>query len=1125
MASSSSSPIDDVFVDAMMDPSDQSSHASQSKEVHPTPQQPSVVPTQATGAVDVSRHLPDRALPVDTYADTTSTHAISHPNPSENTPLTANTTGRGVSGNHVAGVNLQETFTQCAYALARDCSVRPPNLPPFNHASVWQSNTTGNAPLEGGNERIPFAFWICHDVACGKKWPNKRKRCACGKWKGGKRDTMAPRKPKSKEARTRNAPAHTPPPARSAPASNNGPRRNPVGEVAVTPQGACPSDLSPMTGCAEEGDDSSANTSSTASTSSLIEGSDDIDLLTNLYIKQTGDGGTSDGEGEGFEMMNDLQEAARIVTRDGQVNDREGIEDDVCDDEQNCTVSEIVPGAPPSLDGAPVGWIKPGPWEKWSYSHKLEKGEPHFNSVDNPANWSSATFKGVVGTGQTGKYSHHEMPAGATPVPKNQQTGKRENGGYEFFYSGWELPEEDRDNPKFTRSGATRDNLFPPDRDCKLDVPLLKKLGLTKKRMAEGDAFFFYQLLVPIVSEGESGIEGDPRIGYYESVADATNTYAMAYKKRGGTRGHFFRPTNAEEMLNWDGIVARNLNENIGNCWRLANGKSNSYDSVIAGTMKFRRWFDIKGVYKQNPFYEEKKRGDEGYDPCQKYRKIWDVMTHNMNQLILEAGKDAALDESTWPNASYADCQGRLQGKKTDKGGQHVMVIDCQRRYLYSWTPRHKFHTRTPPFTQEGPAEVKRLVDSMAPLLQGAPKADNDKRRQIFTEPLHLGMDNHFSHDEVVKYLGENGHKATLTCQRGRLPRLCEKKYFHHKKGVAIDWRSKMARFEEPITAVKKVTQPPGSGKEDYYLVHVSFQSTGGTNISTVNSLKECKLYVRQRERGRGKGKRVWAIEMNEGRETYLKTYSAVDKIDQMLKSYALDYISWRWWHAPMRHGKAIAMSMAHQIYKHCAEGRLEPEWKVDQPMNGPEWRTKLSLQMCEYQASELEYPGDLSLRNATQTKKRDRGKRKRRGDALERCSDDVFRVSYGQYVDAKKPRRQKTRLCSDDLDLLKEHLRSFTHGTKGVCQICGKADQEWRCGICNKTVCYKDARGKSNMVSCSMDYHNDDYFGLALGDRLELFGEQKTKFKGAKKVEIKRNKEHMKAIRRKYAKEMEKHS
>ena len=111
MASLSSSPIDDVFVDARMDSSDESSHANQSEDVHPTPQQPSVVPTQATDAVDVSRHLPvdyyarlqnsvaGRAPPVDTYADTTSTPAIGHSNRNDNTPPTANTTGRGFSGN------------------------------------------------------------------------------------------------------------------------------------------------------------------------------------------------------------------------------------------------------------------------------------------------------------------------------------------------------------------------------------------------------------------------------------------------------------------------------------------------------------------------------------------------------------------------------------------------------------------------------------------------------------------------------------------------------------------------------------------------------------------------------------------------------------------------------------------------------------------------------------------------------------------------------------------------------------------------------------------------------------------------------------------------------------------
>ncbi len=36
-----------------------------------------------------------------------------------------------------------------------------------------------------------------------------------------------------------------------------------------------------------------------------------------------------------------------------------------------------------------------------------------------------------------GKYICHAMLAGAVPVPINAVTGKREEGGYEFFYQGW----------------------------------------------------------------------------------------------------------------------------------------------------------------------------------------------------------------------------------------------------------------------------------------------------------------------------------------------------------------------------------------------------------------------------------------------------------------------------------------------------------------------------------------------------------------------------------------------------------------------------------------------------------------------------------------------------------------
>ncbi len=72
---------------------------------------------------------------------------------------------------------------------------------------------------------------------------------------------------------------------------------------------------------------------------------------------------------------------------------------------------------------------------------------------------------------------------------------------------------------------------------------------------------------------------------------------------------------------------------------------------------------------KQNEFWTEKKRRDKGYDPTQKYHLVWDVMTHNMNQLIDKGDLDLTMDETIWPNSSHTDIQGRLQGKKTNKGG------------------------------------------------------------------------------------------------------------------------------------------------------------------------------------------------------------------------------------------------------------------------------------------------------------------------------------------------------------------------------------------------------------------------------------------------------------------------
>jgi hypothetical protein len=69
--------------------------------------------------------------------------------------------------------------------------------------------------------------------------------------------------------------------------------------------------------------------------------------------------------------------------------------------------------------------------------------------------------------------------------------------GWEFHYKEW-VP----DLGNSYRGGATTENSYSEERKGHLDFWLLKKLGLNKRKIMSGDAFFFYQLLFPL---------GDPR--------------------------------------------------------------------------------------------------------------------------------------------------------------------------------------------------------------------------------------------------------------------------------------------------------------------------------------------------------------------------------------------------------------------------------------------------------------------------------------------------------------------------------------------------------------------------------------------------------------------------------------
>ena len=1070
---------------------------------------PSSIASQQMGAVaHVSRTLDPRYY--SGAAGTTAAGAGGHPiaiaasnaaagsvNASHGTPQTTNTSAARAA--HFPG------------AAAAGTALFPPSQP------------TGvpSIPPPGGLGTIP-ATWTCTN---GHVNPATKKRCGtkgCGKWPAGKRGPLKKKAPGEKEAggqkkkqkkqkKSASTNLASPPVASARPSM-----------VDVTPQGANPSSLSPMTGNESVGGDS-VGTGSSLTT--LPETNEDIDTLIARDFAERGDSGDSDPEGEGFYTSAELRDALRVSEREQQMGDWDEIETGVADSEDNCYWSERSEQQS-TLLGAPEGWLPPAPKEGWSYKPNATKKEPQFEAVDNPGGWSNYTFRAkFAGNRGTGDYMHHAMPAGAKVVPKDPVTGKRTRGDWEFHYNGWKDPEN---NPDFTRQGATRENLLPGSRSAKLDADVLKKMGLTKDRMVAGDALFFFQLLVPLHDTTKTGINDDPRKSFYTEIADWTNLYALEVKKWGGNYSRPFKQCIAEDIIHFDGIVIRNVNSFVGHSWSTNATDSNRYDPVIAETMKLRRWLDIKACLKYCKFYTEKKRGDPDYDPTEKYRFSWDVPIFNMGHYLEKAGDDTTVDESTWGNASYSDMHNRLMNKPYSKGGQHTLITDARKRYVYGYTPRSKHFKREAPFTREGPAEVKRIIDQINPLVKGQPKEESDKRRQVFNEKPCMGLDNHFSGDVTCNLVGTEGYKLVKTTARDRLPAECGKEYFHHIKQVTVDHRSRMARYEQPIVAVKKVTPPDG---KPFNIVHISFQSTGSTNITAVNALSQVQLYVREKNKGQEGSKRIWAIEMNEGRDLYLKLYGGVDKIDQLLKEWGIQYVTWRWWHAPKNHALAITCVMAFQMYEDCASGEVDPDWKVDKPLTHDDFRQKLGEQMCKYTAADRMYPGDQFCHKFTRLSQAKRQQRKKMQiDSLEKCDDDQFRVSYNHFLDAKNPRgRDKIpRLCGDDLEMLKAHLRSFeTSGSRGVCQVCGRIAFKV-CKLCEQTrndgkqvyCCFRDPKEegktvKENHVSCCMDLHNDYYFGLTLNDRRELFGDHKTGFKKPTKSEIQKNKAHIEKLKK----------
>jgi hypothetical protein len=145
--------------------------------------------------------------------------------------------------------------------------------------------------------------------------------------------------------------------------------------------------------------------------------------------------------------------------------------------------------------------------------------------------------------------------------------------------------------------------------------------------------------------------------------------------------------------------------------------------------------------------------------------------------------------------------------------------------------------------------------------------------------------------------------------------------------------------------------------------------------------------------------------------------------MDHLIQDAKCFYRSWKYWHAAMLHGKALAVVVAYNMYLEVAEGKLDPAWKNEKPMGFHTFRERLSEQMLIYIPEAKQYQGDSKMKGATQMNARQRQRAASSQAAARRTvtpGDD--KVTKQQFEQEKG--HVDSHLCGD-LDPLLHHVHS----------------------------------------------------------------------------------------------------
>jgi hypothetical protein len=192
---------------------------------------------------------------------------------------------------------------------------------------------------------------------------------------------------------------------------------------------------------------------------------------------------------------------------------------------------------------------------------------------------------------------------------------------------------------------------------------------------------------------------------------------------------------------------------------------------------------------------------------------------------------------------------------------------------------------------------------------------------------------------------------------------------------------------------------------------------------------------------------------------------------------------SWKYWHSPMLHAKAMAIVVAYDIYKELVEGNVDEDWKLDKPVDFFIFRETLARQMLSYSPVANKYLGDSKFRAVTQSSK---SKRSISPPPPPRDDDgNIITTAAGICMPALESNVAKKRLCGFIANLTDHFDACQTMEEKGKklnCAFCGKPTYQF-CALCGVAMHKFPPQDNPGATPCFYLYHDTGCFGLARND------------------------------------------